>query len=314
MTELSRTTGPQLMLEMGLTDAAIERRKQLVALDDDDRRRIATIREPVLEHLEAHTEAFFAFLDRHPEADGLTRNRAVLERARRWNAEHLVAMLGGEYGRPYVEQRIELALLFGAARLEPRLFLGAFHHLRRSVGAAIARRFVATPLDGFDAFMSFEKVALFDVSLIVDVIVFGREGVIREQQRAIRELSTPVLQMSDRQLLIPIVGVLDRERAALLTDGLLRSVQATRARVVVMDVTGVATIDTQVASYLLQVVTAAKMMGATVVVTGLSSNVAQSLVGLGVDLTALNPVGDLRGGLEAAARLLDGPQPRTRER
>jgi rsbT co-antagonist protein RsbR len=71
-----------------------------------------------------------------------------------------------------------------------------------------------------------------------------------------------------------------------------------------MDVTGVATIDSRVANHLIQTVTAAKLMGASVIVTGLSAEVAQSLVALGIDLTKLNTVGDLQGGMEEAEALL----------
>jgi rsbT co-antagonist protein RsbR len=71
-----------------------------------------------------------------------------------------------------------------------------------------------------------------------------------------------------------------------------------------MDVTGVATIDSKVANHLLQTVAAARLMGSAVIVTGLSSDVAQSLVALGIELTKLNTVGDLQGGLEEAEQLL----------
>jgi len=67
-----------------------------------------------------------------------------------------------------------------------------------------------------------------------------------------------------------------------------------------MDITGVATIDSKVANHMIQTVTAARLMGATVIVTGLSAEVAQSLVVLGIDLAKLNTVGDLQGGLEEA--------------
>jgi rsbT co-antagonist protein RsbR len=71
-----------------------------------------------------------------------------------------------------------------------------------------------------------------------------------------------------------------------------------------MDITGVATIDSKVANHLLQTVTAARLMGATVIVTGLSADVAQSLVALGIDLGKLKTIGDLQGGLEEAEQML----------
>jgi rsbT co-antagonist protein RsbR len=131
-----------------------------------------------------------------------------------------------------------------------------------------------------------------------------RERVIREQQAAIRELSTPVLQVRDRLLILPIIGVLDSQRARQLTEQLLAAIQANRAKVVVIDVTGVAAIDLTVANHLVQTVKASRLMGAAAIITGLSSNIAQTLVDLGVDVSTIRSVGDLQGGLEEAERLL----------
>jgi rsbT co-antagonist protein RsbR len=131
-----------------------------------------------------------------------------------------------------------------------------------------------------------------------------RERVIRQQQEAIRELSTPVLQVRERLLILPIIGVLDAQRARQLTEQLLRAIRANRARVVVIDITGVPSVDSKVANHLLQTVDACRLMGASVIVTGLSSEIALTLVTIGVDLAKINAVGDLQGGLEEAERVL----------
>jgi len=131
-----------------------------------------------------------------------------------------------------------------------------------------------------------------------------RERIIRQQQEAIRELSTPVLQVRERLLILPIIGLIDPQRARQLTEQLLRGIRANRAKVVVMDITGVAAIDASVANALVQMADASRLMGATVIVTGLSSEIAQTLVTIGVDLSKMNTVGDLQGGIEEAERLL----------
>jgi rsbT co-antagonist protein RsbR len=131
-----------------------------------------------------------------------------------------------------------------------------------------------------------------------------RERVIRQQQEAIRELSTPVLQVRERLLILPIIGVIDAQRARQLTEQLLRAIRNNRARVVVIDITGVPSVDAKVANHLLQTVDATRLMGASVIVTGLSSEIALTLVTIGVDLTKINAVGDLQGGLEEAERVL----------
>jgi rsbT co-antagonist protein RsbR len=131
-----------------------------------------------------------------------------------------------------------------------------------------------------------------------------RERIILQQQEAIRELSTPVLQVRERLLILPIIGVIDPHRARQLTEQLLRAIRTNRAKVVVIDITGVAAMDANVANHLVQTVEAARLLGATVIVTGLSPEIAQTLVTIGVDLSEMATVGDLQGGIEEAERLL----------
>jgi len=299
-----RSAAQTLMHEMQLDEGDLERRKKAVGLAAADLPRIAAIKDLVVQGADDYTATFFDHLGSLEEGRSFTASKALVDKARQLKRDHLLAMVSGQYGLSYVEQRLELATLYANAGLQPRAFLGAFHLLITRIGADIIRRFERSPLEGFDNFVSLRKVAFFDIGIIVDVLVFERERIIRQQHEAIRELSTPVLQIRDRLLLIPIIGVIDTHRARLVTEGLLRSIRSNRAKVVVMDVTGVATIDSKVANHLLQTVTAARLMGAHVIVTGLSSEVAQSLVALGIELTKVNTVGDLQGGLEEAEQIL----------
>ncbi|WP_204848323.1 STAS domain-containing protein [Rhodopila globiformis] len=149
--------------------------------------------------------------------------------------------------------------------------------------------------------------SMFSVNCVTELWKSGLRGpwqTILRQQEAIRELSTPVLQLRERLLILPIIGLWDSVRAKQLTENLLRQVRDKRARVVVMDITGAPTVDSKVADHLIRSVAAARLMGARVIVTGLSAEVAQSLVTLGVDLSMLITVGDLQGGLEETERIL----------
>jgi len=131
-----------------------------------------------------------------------------------------------------------------------------------------------------------------------------RERVIGQQQDAIRELSTPVLRVRERLLILPIIGLLDAPRVHQLTEQLLHGIRAHRARVVVLDITGVPDVDDTVADHLAGTIDASRLMGAAVIVTGLSAEIAQTLVAIGADISKLNTAGDLQGGIEEAERLL----------
>jgi rsbT co-antagonist protein RsbR len=151
---------------------------------------------------------------------------------------------------------------------------------------------------------AYEPAANRIATTVAGSFVEERERVIRQQQDSLRELSTPVLQVRERLLILPIIGVLDNARAHQLTDQLLRGIRAHRARVVVIDITGVPDVDEAVADHLVKTVDASRLMGAAVIITGLSSEIAQTLVTIGVDLGKMNTVGDLQGGIEEAERFL----------
>ncbi len=121
----------------------------------------------------------------------------------------------------------------------------------------------------------------------------------QELNRVIASLSVPVIPISAGTLVAPIVGNLDTERTRLLLATLLEQVEATRARTVVLDITGVAVVDTQVAAALLRVASAARLMGAETVIVGIRPEVAQTLVHLGMDLSALRTAATLQDGLQA---------------
>ena len=140
-----------------------------------------------------------------------------------------------------------------------------------------------------------------------------RERIIRQQQMAIRELSTPVLKVRDQLLILPIIGALDTARARQLTEQLLNGIRENRAKFVVIDITGVPAIDMQVANHLVQAVRASGLMGARVIITGLSAEIAQTLVNIGVDLSMMQSVGDLQGGIEEAEQQLRYEVTRTAE-
>ena len=144
------------------------------------------------------------------------------------------------------------------------------------------------------------------VSAFAQAFVAASEKVIAHQQRAIRQLSTPVLQLRSGLLILPIVGALDRERLDQMRGELLQAIRERRARSVVLDVTGVPEIDSVAANQLIGSVNSARMMGAEVIISGLSAEISQTLVTAGIDLTRVVSAGDLQGGIELAEAELVG--------
>jgi rsbT co-antagonist protein RsbR len=117
---------------------------------------------------------------------------------------------------------------------------------------------------------------------------------------AVQELSTPIVPVYSGVLVLPLVGRIDAARAQRITEALLEAIAREQADLVIIDVTGIATIDTSVANHLLQTARAANLLGSRVVLVGISAEVAQTLVVLGVDLGGLITLSDLQSGIEYA--------------
>jgi anti-anti-sigma regulatory factor len=142
------------------------------------------------------------------------------------------------------------------------------------------------------------------LAVFAQTFVDTNEHVIATQQAAIRQISTPILQLRSGLLIVPAVGALDRDRLEQMRARLLEAIRDRRARVIVLDVTGVPEIDTVAANQLIAGVTSARMMGAEVIISGLSAEIAQTLVTVGIDLTRVVSAGDLQGGIELAEEML----------
>jgi rsbT co-antagonist protein RsbR len=290
--------------ELHVSEQEVSRRKEFLEFRQEDADTLRDLKEiaqryadPVIEDLYKH---FLSF----DETRAFFRDPKVLERVKRLQKEYFLRLTDGDYGADYVTNRLRIGTVHEHINLAPKWYLGAYNFYLRGVASRLGEAFAKEPKKALSTYLSLMKLVFMDIGLAVDTYIHAREATMRKQQEAIRELSTPVLQIRDRLLLLPIVGVIDSQRARLVTEGLLRSIRTNRAKVVVMDVTGVATIDSKVANHLLQTVTAARLMGALVIVTGLSSEVAQSLAELGIDLSKMNTVGDLQGGIEEGERLL----------
>ena len=123
---------------------------------------------------------------------------------------------------------------------------------------------------------------------------------IEDQRRTIDELLTPVIQVWDRILALPVVGGVDTARAQEMTEALLEKIVQTGSEIVILDITGVPIVDTAVAKHLLETVAAARLLGAEVLIVGLTSRMAITLVHLGIDLGSVVTRTTMARGLELA--------------
>jgi rsbT co-antagonist protein RsbR len=290
---------------MGITVEEVEHRKRYLQFDEADEERLAQLNDLAREYAEPVIEAFYSHLLRFGETSAFFQDHRTLERVKRLQVQYFMRLTEGTYDRQYVGDRLKIGAVHERIGLDVKYYLGSYNFYLREVATRLIGAFAAEPERAMDMYLSLMKLVFLDIGLAIDTYVFQRERTIGQQQEAIRKLSTPVLQVRDRLLILPIIGVIDRQRTRQLTEQLLHAIRANRAKVVVIDITGVPALDSNEANRLIQTVEAARLMGATAIVSGLSAEVAQTLVDLAVGLERVHTVGDLQGGIEMAERMLD---------
>jgi rsbT co-antagonist protein RsbR len=159
--------------------------------------------------------------------------------------------------------------------------------LKQPIFNAVRRENPSDPAALFDDIWKstqlIDKLAL----ITADAYQATREKFIARQQEELMELSTPVVKLWDGILALPIIGTLDSARTQVVMESLLSAVVQTNSRVAIIDITGVPTVDTLVAQHLLKTITAARLMGADCIISGVRPQIAQTIVHLGIDLAGV---------------------------
>lgn len=294
-----------LMEDMGITTQEIEQRKAFLEFGPEDEKRLKEKLKPLAEkYAQPLIDELYSLFLSHEPTRAFFKDKNVLERVKGLQKEYFLRLSEGKTDAGYIENRLNVGAVHERIRLVTQWYLGAYAYYVRALAPRLFRD-SKTQDEALATFSSLLKLIFLDMGLAIDTYIAQREKIIRAQQDEIRELSTPVLRVRDRLLVVPLIGIMDSARAYQMTDQVLRAIRSERAKAVVLDITGIPTVDSAVANHLIQTVQAARLLGARAIVTGVSSEIAQTLVRIGVDISRLHTVGDLQEGLEEAYRLLE---------
>lgn len=283
-----------------LTDDDVNARWQFLEFGDADVQRLSEIRAFASEQVGDIVEEFYQHLLSVPYTKAFFKDPKVLNRVKKAQTEYFLQLTEGNYGGEYVRGRLKIGRVHQNIGLKFDTYLGAYRRYLESFFVKLFDSFKNDPKKAIDGYLSMLKLVFFDISLATESYL----RTIRLQTEAIKELATPVLQVRDGLLISPIIGMIDTQRARQLTESILWAIRDRRAKVVVIDITGVPIVDSKVANHLVQTVESARLMGATAILTGISPEIAQTLVVLGVNLSSVRTVADLQGGIEEAERYL----------
>lgn len=298
-----RKEWPTLMKSLNIDEQEIRNRKEFLGFGDDDAERLKAINDLAAQYADKVIDDFYRYLLSFDDTRTFFTDPDVLARLKAAQKDYFLRLTQGIYDVDYVENRLQVGAIHERIALPVKSYLGMHNFYLRMVGGEIFERYKDDTTHALEVLLSLTKLIFLDIGLAIDTYIDSREQTIGQQQEAIRELSTPVLPFRDEILILPVVGMIDSYRANQLTEQLLRSIRSSRAKMVVVDITGVPFVDSRVASHLVQTVEAVRLMGSKVIVSGVSPAIAMTMVTLGIDLGRIETVGDMRSGIERAEQL-----------
>lgn len=275
--------------------AEIESRLEITPEDLQYVRRFGQL---AAQNLGGYVERFYGWLSRQPEFVEFFSDPARLERVKQLQMAHWAELFRDPLGPRHEENcnrvaevhaRIGLSLpaYMTAVDVSLQFFLGLIEKGASAEDTSRMHRAVM-------------KLVHADATLVVDAFTRITQETIAGQTRALLEMSTPVATLWDNILLLPIVGLVDSKRAQDIMNASLRKIADSRARVFILDISGVSVVDTAVANHIINVTRATRLMGCQSILSGVSPGIAQTIVSLGVDIGTLRTKATLRDALEEA--------------
>jgi rsbT co-antagonist protein RsbR len=290
------------MTILKLDEQELASRRAFFELSDEDLGRLAALRPSAEKWTDAIVEDFYKLILGHHETRKFFPDEGTLRRVKRLQREYFMGLFAGRCDLAYVEDRLRVGAAHERIGLAPKWYLGGY---RRYLQLIHDRLFSERPLaEASAAYSSILKIVGFDEALAIDTYVAANLETLGRHQAAIRELSTPVIRVHERVLLLPLVGAIDSLRAQQVMETVLVRVIEEQAKCLIIDIAGVAVVDTKVADNLIKTTAAVNLIGAKTVLTGISAQVARTIVQLGVDISNMATSSKLAEGIEIALALV----------
>lgn len=271
-------------------------------IHDDDFERIRAVAPLLKKELPEHIESFYTWMRKHHEYQVyFASNPNRLERVKTLQKDHWNTFFDAQIDEDWFASRKHVGAVHAHIDLPNDIYFAGMSMSGKSLVDRL-RRAKASIKDADEAADSITKLIFLDAYVVIEEITRIQREKISSGTQALMEMSTPVTPIWEGILLLPLLGVLDSARTQDIMDKTLNKISETRAKVFVMDISGVGSMDTAVANQLIKITKATQLMGCETIVSGLSPSIARTLVELGVNVGEVRTTATLRDSFELALR------------
>ena len=270
---------------------------ELYGISTEDINQLRILSDVVDAQIDGIVENFYVWLSKLPDFDHFFTDEHIVERVKELQKAYWSDFFRNERDEQYIAKR----RLVGETHARIGLSLGSYCAAMNQMHSLIVSRLSAEKSASADL----DIVAKFmnmDMAIVIETYSKVINESIAAQSQALMEMSTPVTQIWEGILMLPVVGIIDSKRAQEIMATTLSKISETQAQVFIMDISGVAVIDTQVANHMIQVTKATRLMGCESTISGLSPSIAETIVQLGIDVGKVRTTATLKDALSSAFR------------
>jgi rsbT co-antagonist protein RsbR len=276
---------------------------ELYSISDDDTEKIHSYGDIVMPKLDEFVSLFYDWLRKQPEFEEFFPDEETLVYVQRMSRGYWEEFFRPELDDDYLEKRHKIGETHARIGLPLTIYFAAMHRSLKLFTEDLYDGSLSLE-DYLAAMRAVSKLIHLDISLVVDTYSRITHEAMAAQSRSLMEMSTPVTQIWEGVLFLPIVGIVDSKRAQEIMNATLTKISQTQSRAFIMDISGVAVVDTAVANYLMKVTKATRLMGCECTISGLSPAIAQTIVELGIDVGKVMTTATMQDALVDAFRRL----------
>jgi rsbT co-antagonist protein RsbR len=277
---------------------------ELYTISEDDIRRIRSFGDIIVPQLDEFVRLFYEWLKKQPEFEEFFPDQETLTYVQKMSRNYWEEFFRHELNDDYIQKRHKVGETHARIGLPLTIYFAAMNFSLKVVTEELYDD--SLPLEDYVlAVRAVTKLVHLDTGMVVETYTRMTQEAMTAQSRSLMEMSTPVTQIWEGVLFLPIVGIVDSRRAQEIMNATLAKISQSQSRAFIMDISGVAVVDTAVANYLIKVTKATRLMGCECTISGVSPAIAQTIVELGIDVGTVKTTATMQDALLDAFRRLN---------
>lgn len=275
---------------------------KLYKISDDDLRVIKAFGKHIIPKLENYVTSFYDWLRMQPEFEQYFADPDKLARVQKQQVVYWQEFFDARIDDEYVHKRRTIGQVHARIGLPLPVYFAAMNLSLRILSEEMYNGKLSEK-DYGTAVRAVTRLMHFDTAIVVDTFMRLTSKTISEQSQALMEMSTPVTALWDSILMLPVIGIIDSKRSQDIMNAMLSKIATTQSKIIILDISGVAVVDTAVANYLIKITKATNLMGCECLISGISPAIAQTIVELGIDVEDVQTTATLRDALQIAFKI-----------